>query len=1516
MIFLSRALILSVLIYVGDFKNVDINAESKTDREVLNENVVEEMKTKRMEEKIELAELKKNIGKVGNKLEGIVYEVLKEFLGKSVESSESDNLQSIKKNNENKLLDSEGLLKKYPLHLESEDISNSVADNSFVHSEKKKLTPKINDSRAYSTSLNTSSTVKEKTVNLTAEIDLNGVNNMATTTESIALLKNTSTDSNEEKITITSDDHEQRIGYTSTELNDLEITSESETPTPKKETSAREILMRRRRMIRENTEQMRSVENFVEPNSEHEVLRKSRRKFEDRARDSSMMGIPQAQEEDVRISHRRTQPKPQIVNELGRENQMYNPNENHKTRKFSPENEHIEEISGKPKRKRLISTNNQIQDNSDIHEAKKISSESKNKKMMSTSNSTPDGLDDTRLGQSFGWGNQPTSPCFGKNEREEILEKQHIEDLKYEVGKLRSVVDLLREQQRLLNSFDYGPKKDLKEQEMLKMFNNKDTSIGLNDKSQPNALNLMNRAKHEELEQIKIQINQAVDNLNKTKELLNMEHEKELNIEEELRSQKTEINWLKLIVENFVIAQTKRDKANQNLKSLEYQPFKENTTENPIVGVPVPPLLKHSSINRTAIQTTTSNPTVGVGVPPLLKHTSIDKSLLQTSPTVGAALPHPHQKLPLNRTKTVPSTVRMAEEKIEELEREKSQTLLESETDNRSRSSRSRARANEFATVGKLLDLVNEKQSKSEKIEDEETRERILEVINEVKRKKEKELTFNDLVRKIHEEVKNQIGKEELEQMLKMQTGGKNVNAPSGKSDDFDIEDQLRVLQSEINKLKSNDDSSFSTENKIPLNNPEEIQAVLARLITGNLPIQNTKSPSMDIKQLMQLQNVMKIGNGMATTGTGTIGGDIGMGSSANINPFAAALSKLGPFYAPYAGYLGPFGPYQALYGYPGGNGYWSGHYGAQLPSIATKSAYGSNYVPSSVPTGYKPHYAKIQDAVNSYNGQPSYPNPFTTKLDQYDSEKQIYGGNNFFQTPNFNSGSPPASNFPPKIFDTEGFDKINTNQFQNTGASLPIAVEKINELKNQIHEDRNTIHSLEQQIEELRRIVSSLNGYSADQLGYIPSVGNYESVGYVSPDYSGSSAFNNRGNEKRNRRSIIKVLRENPVTRNHDRQKRGKKSGNEESSDTLNNIENKTRKRRSADINEENQNTSMLEQLTSALSDALEEQSEEPSTVPLLRRPLNQRKGSLNEISHSDVEPVKHPDLQNIKQQIDNLKKELGHHNRDDNLPERNKNLPSPTYNTMNTPSSRHALLPEPAFNPYNYNAYATNLLPPLKTELSVKPKKVDIFKSIISKIMDKVVESLPVIVHKLFGFAVHELSSFGDFGAYNGGYGLDGGVFKSFKSLGLFGFLPLILIRLVNGISTFIYVLQKNKFLKYFLVPAGIVLLVGSSVVFLIWWLQPGDYYLNYEKSYNKYPYDKDYSAGYEYQNDYGKSSGQIVKSYGGNEDKPLLHSYKSIPEVKSLPYVPNEIIYPPFYKTPQIPMTPDYVMPSYAK
>lgn len=180
-----------------------------------------------------------------------------------------------------------------------------------------------------------------------------------------------------------------------------------------------------------------------------------------------------------------------------------------------------------------------------------------------------------------------------------------------------------------------------------------------------------------------------------------------------------------------------------------------------------------------------------------------------------------------------------------------------------------------------------------------------------------------------------------------------------------------------------------------------------------------------------------------------------------------------------------------------------------------------------------------------------------------------------------------------------------------------------------------------------------------------------------------------------------------------------------------------------------------------------------------------------------------------------------------------------------------------------------ASFLTPPSKLYEVKKAKTLDIFEKVITKVIDiavdKIAIAIPILIRKLFGITVENL------GDYNPSYGYGGSV-QSLKDLGIFGYLPLIILKLVDGFSYFISVLKKNKFLKTFLIPVLVLAGVLGFIVFLIWWLQPDDSYnqygyLNYDgdKYYGK-QYDSDYYK-YNTHNNYENSRTAVRRFNGHN-------------------------------------------------
>lgn len=135
-----------------------------------------------------------------------------------------------------------------------------------------------------------------------------------------------------------------------------------------------------------------------------------------------------------------------------------------------------------------------------------------------------------------------------------------------------------------------------------------------------------------------------------------------------------------------------------------------------------------------------------------------------------------------------------------------------------------------------------------------------------------------------------------------------------------------------------------------------------------------------------------------------------------------------------------------------------------------------------------------------------------------------------------------------------------------------------------------------------------------------------------------------------------------------------------------------------------------------------------------------------------------------------------------------------------------------------------------------------------IVEIIVDGVLKAMPKVLHKLFRTGFYELFNFNDYSGGYGGYNNNQVYYDSttdlkrvFGNLGIFGFLPMIFLKIIDALTTFMNVLRKNKLFKNFILPALILVIITGSVVFLIWWLQIDSYS---DTSYNKISYNQNYN------------------------------------------------------------------------
>lgn len=200
---------------------------------------------------------------------------------------------------------------------------------------------------------------------------------------------------------------------------------------------------------------------------------------------------------------------------------------------------------------------------------------------------------------------------------------------------------------------------------------------------------------------------------------------------------------------------------------------------------------------------------------------------------------------------------------------------------------------------------------------------------------------------------------------------------------------------------------------------------------------------------------------------------------------------------------------------------------------------------------------------------------------------------------------------------------------------------------------------------------------------------------------------------------------------------------------------------------------------------------------------------------------------------------------------------------NTYSLPYLNNYPIKLPAYSSYNYNNYDYSNK---KTDLD--EKRNDIFTKILLSITDKLIYAFPQILQKYLGFSINELTY-----DYGGDYGTN---YAVFKNLGIFGYFPIILLKLVDAFTYFMNTLKKNKFLRSFLVPILVLGLTAGSILFLIWFLQSDGYdsndnnnYINYEsngKNYQTNNYNK-YQTGTSFNNQYGENQSPMYYTNTNN-------------------------------------------------
>lgn len=199
---------------------------------------------------------------------------------------------------------------------------------------------------------------------------------------------------------------------------------------------------------------------------------------------------------------------------------------------------------------------------------------------------------------------------------------------------------------------------------------------------------------------------------------------------------------------------------------------------------------------------------------------------------------------------------------------------------------------------------------------------------------------------------------------------------------------------------------------------------------------------------------------------------------------------------------------------------------------------------------------------------------------------------------------------------------------------------------------------------------------------------------------------------------------------------------------------------------------------------------------------------------------------LDNLQNKLDGLKIQLGRLKTFTNF----CHLPFFLYSESQKHSGRSFLetvYPAPSI----YGTNLGNTGNQLQTTTPVRNN--DAFSAVVVKIIEKVFASLPEALKKVFGNLITDIGD--SYGDYNSP------LQNLLRNLGSVGYLPLVLVKILESSGEILKYLKKNQFFSQFLLPAVIFGLLGGAVLFLMFFLQQKDEpygYIGYQGYESKYP------------------------------------------------------------------------------
>ncbi|CAH1129019.1 unnamed protein product [Ceutorhynchus assimilis] len=414
-------------------------------------------------------------------------------------------------------------------------------------------------------------------------------------------------------------------------------------------------------------------------------------------------------------------------------------------------------------------------------------------------------------------------PVCTKTNEEIVAEKQKLDQLKAEVQKLNELISLLKDQQTMMKKI--GPENNVEVNALESSFLYKTIKMledeRKNKQSSDSQIN-------QELNRIKLNLQKTEDTLNKTQEILLSDRDREEVLENEIKRHNTDLKFLKVMMENLYDKTYSNKQKRLEPKIIKADDYEDNTT-NTILGAmhmnrnPLESLqdqlevtlrdnqqntekfLRHLAEEQDNIrrqlyfQNTRNGGRFQEGfmnnqrrsAPERLKKSQITRDSEQTDENQNNNM---HRLLTMLSKQDNPSDVHQIPETNEQIKT------------NGSEFGRASSKSDDIDFKLKVIEILNKEGKSDEEKKEKQLQEGLLKLL-----KPEKKTTDSDedallaLMTLLPKKTSSQSSLTKLIEALR----------PQGKSDDFEVDEELRQLQKAINSLKPKQDN-FDLGNNRP----------------------------------------------------------------------------------------------------------------------------------------------------------------------------------------------------------------------------------------------------------------------------------------------------------------------------------------------------------------------------------------------------------------------------------------------------------------------------------------------------------------------------------------------------------------------------------------------------------------------------------------------------------------------------------------------------------------------------